>query len=63
MVERSLEGFDLYPAKLIGDTAHGTPPSPADSLRHRPLPARLLPSETCLAPISAACGKTTHQRL
>jgi hypothetical protein len=25
MVERSLEGFDLYPAKLIGDTAYGTP--------------------------------------
>src|SRR5215217_1603193 len=24
MVERSLEGFDLYPAKLIGDTAYGT---------------------------------------
>jgi len=24
MVERSLESFDLYPAKLIGDTAYGT---------------------------------------
>src|ERR1700680_4387797 len=24
MIERSLEGFDLYPAKLIGDTACGT---------------------------------------
>src|ERR1041384_4420411 len=24
MVERSLEGFDLYPARLIGDTAYGT---------------------------------------
>jgi hypothetical protein len=24
MVKRSLEGFDLYPAKLIGDTAYGT---------------------------------------
>ena len=24
MVERSLAGFDLYPAKLIGDTAYGT---------------------------------------
>jgi transposase len=24
MVERSLEGFDLYPEKLIGDTAYGT---------------------------------------
>ena len=24
MVERSREGFDLYPAKLIGDTAYGT---------------------------------------
>ena len=24
MVERSLEGFNLYPAKLIGDTAYGT---------------------------------------
>ena len=24
MVERSLADFDLYPAKLIGDTAHGT---------------------------------------
>jgi hypothetical protein len=24
MVERSLEGFGLYPAKLIGDTAYGT---------------------------------------
>src|SRR5271155_887263 len=24
MVERALEGFDLYPAKLIGDTAYGT---------------------------------------
>src|SRR5215467_15353636 len=24
MVERSLEGFDLHPAKLIGDTAYGT---------------------------------------
>jgi hypothetical protein len=24
MVERSLDGFDLYPAKLIGDTAYGT---------------------------------------
>jgi len=24
MVERSIEGFDLYPAKLIGDTAYGS---------------------------------------
>jgi hypothetical protein len=24
MVERSLDGFDLYPEKLIGDTAYGT---------------------------------------
>src|ERR1700686_2635029 len=24
MIERSHEGFDLYPAKLIGDTAYGT---------------------------------------
>ena len=24
MVERSLDGFDLYPAKLIGDTAYGS---------------------------------------
>ncbi len=24
MVERVLEGFDLYPANLIGDTAYGT---------------------------------------
>jgi len=24
MVERSLDGFDLYPTKLIGDTAYGT---------------------------------------
>src|SRR5215467_13882313 len=24
MIERSLEGFDLHPAKLIGDTAYGT---------------------------------------
>jgi len=24
MIERSLESFDLYPAKLIGDTAYGT---------------------------------------
>src|SRR3954453_8853444 len=24
MIERSLEGFDLYPAKLIGDTAYGS---------------------------------------
>jgi hypothetical protein len=24
MVERSLESFDLYPVKLIGDTAYGT---------------------------------------
>jgi hypothetical protein len=24
MVERSIEGFDLYPGKLIGDTAYGS---------------------------------------
>jgi two-component system, NarL family, nitrate/nitrite response regulator NarL len=61
-------GFACAPKSALGRlpfvSATGSPPSPADSLRHRPLPARLLP---LLRPVwrqlALPARKTTHQRL